>query len=92
MQNVNIEQLIPHRNHMRLADKIIDAQEQYAVTESVVTEKWPLAQDDGVSSLVLIELAAQTSAICVVWKEFEQKGKTKGGKGWLVGVKQADFL
>ncbi|MDM8538888.1 hypothetical protein QUF70_19195 [Desulfobacterales bacterium HSG17] len=91
MLNINIEELIPHRDQMKLADKIIEAGEQYSVTESIATDKWPLAQDDGVNPLVLIELAAQTSAICVVWKEFEKNGKTKGGKGWLVGIKKADF-
>lgn len=92
MLNINIEELIPHRDRMRLAEKIIEANKDYAITESVAAGNWPLAGDYGVSPLVLIELAAQTSAICVVWEEFEKNGETGGGKGWLVGIKKADFF
>ena len=89
---MNIESLIPHREGMKLVDKIVKVGEQTALTESTVTNKWPLFENNGVNCLVLIELVAQTSAVCIGWKEILEKQDNVGGKGWLVGIKSAFFF
>lgn len=87
-----IERLIPHRDGMKLLDAIISADGRQATTESVVTERWPLVEDTGVSPLILIELVAQTSAVCIGWQEAQEAGdKPIEGMGWLVGIKSATF-
>ena len=89
--NLDIETLIPHREGMKLVDKIIKVEEGMALTESTVTKKWPLVENNVVNSLVLIELVAQTSAVCIGWKETNEGRDDAGGKGWLVGIKSASF-
>jgi predicted hotdog family 3-hydroxylacyl-ACP dehydratase len=92
MVNINIEDLIPHRERMKLVDQIIEVDEAKAVTLSTVTDKWPLVQNDFVNPLVLIEIVAQTSAVSIGWKKLRKDGKNAGGKGWLVGIKVAEFF
>lgn len=92
MVNINIENLIPHRGRMKLVDKIIEVDETTAVTESTVTDQWPLLQNNFVNPLVLIEVVAQTSAVSIGWKELKENGNDARGKGWLVGIKTADFF
>ena len=92
MLNINIEDLIPHRGRMIFVDEIIEVEEDRAVTESTVTDQWPLVQNDFVNPLVLIELVAQTSAVSIGWKELKEMGSNIGGKGWLVGIKTANFF
>jgi predicted hotdog family 3-hydroxylacyl-ACP dehydratase len=87
--DMDIETLIPHRGRMRLIAEVLDVDDDYAVTSSAVTEKWPLCRDGSVDSLVTIELVAQTAALMEGWKR-QQTGRG-GTKGWLVGVKAADF-
>ncbi len=89
--NLEIERLIPHRGRMKLVDQIIRVDDNSAETESLVTDGWPLFQDDAVSPLVLIELAAQTAAICIGWNKLQETGVHGEGRGWLVGIKSADF-
>lgn len=87
-----IENLIPHRQRLKLIDTIISVDQEHAVTLATVTEGWPLLSGDDVSPLVLIELAAQTAGVCIGWNE---KIKTNGpqgeARGWLVGIKKAHF-
>jgi predicted hotdog family 3-hydroxylacyl-ACP dehydratase len=91
--NDEIERLIPHREGMKLLDAIITADGRQATTESVVTDRWPLVENRRASPLVLIELVAQTSAVCIGWKEAQEAGDEPiEGKGWLVGIKSADFF
>ena len=92
MVNINIEDLIPHRGRMKLVDQIIEVDEAAAVTLSTVTDKWPLIQNDFVNPLVLIEIVAQTSAVSIGWKKLKEDGNNAGGKGWLVGLKAAEFF
>ncbi len=87
----DIERLIPHRDRMKLLDEVISADEEQATTESVVTEHWPLVENGFASPLVLIELVAQTSAVCIGWKETSTGEGLIEGKGWLVGIKRAAF-
>ena len=90
--NINIEDLIPHRGRMKFVDHIIEVDETTAVTESTVTDQWPLVQNNFVNPLVLIEVVAQTSAVSIGWKQLKEDGNNAGGKGWLVGIKAADFF
>jgi predicted hotdog family 3-hydroxylacyl-ACP dehydratase len=87
-----IENLIPHRGRMKLIDTIVTVDQQHAVTRATVKQSWPLLSGDAVSTIVLIELAAQTAGVCIGWNE---KMKTDGPKtkaeGWLVGIKKARF-
>lgn len=87
--DVDIERLIPHRGRMKLVDQIIRADDSFAETEAIVTDRWPLFQDNAVSPLVLIELAAQTAAVCIGWKKLRDTGVQGEGRGWLVGIKSA---
>ena len=91
MVNVDIEELLPHRNGMKLIDSIIEVDKEGAVSKATVTGKWPLIEGDSINSIVLIELVAQTAGICLGWEEHKKKGGHIKGKGWLAGVKEALF-
>lgn len=92
MIDIDIEQLIPHRNRMKLIDEIIEADDGKAVTGSLVTEKWPLFKETHVNSIIIIELVAQTASVCIGYKELKKNDGKLGGKGWLVGIKKASFF
>ncbi len=76
---------------MRLIDRIVSVDEETAVTESTVTACWPMLQGNATNPVALIEVVAQTAAVSIGWKEVHIKGKKGGNKGWLVGIKKADF-
>ncbi|MDD5722860.1 MAG: hypothetical protein PHY29_03870 [Syntrophales bacterium] len=88
---MDIEELIPHRGRMKLIDEVLDIDDDKAVTRARVSDQWPLCRDLFVDPIVLIEVVAQTSAVYI-------SGKTEGGRsatdrrGWMVGVKNADFF
>jgi predicted hotdog family 3-hydroxylacyl-ACP dehydratase len=86
---MDIEALIPHRERMRLINEALAIDNDKAMASSVVTEDWPLFHDGAVEALVTIELVAQTAALLEGWKR--QQSKRGGTKGWLVGIKRADF-
>ena len=87
--DMDIEDLIHHRGRMRLIGEILTVDGDRAVTSSVVTEGWPLCSGGTVDALVTIELVAQTAAVIEGWKR--RQTKRGGAKGWLVGIKRADF-
>jgi predicted hotdog family 3-hydroxylacyl-ACP dehydratase len=87
--SLNIEKLIPHRERMKLINAVLDVNADTVVSSSVVSERWPLCQGSFVDPLVLIEIVAQTAGVHVGWKEGAENGS---GKGWLVGIKSADFF
>ena len=87
--DMEIGDLIPHRDRMRLIGEVMAVDDDRAVTLSTVTEEWPLYRDGSVDALVTIELVAQTAAILEGWKRL-QSGRG-GASGWLVGIKRADF-
>lgn len=91
MTVIDIDDLLPHRDRMKLVDEVIDVNEQTAVTRSTVTENWPLFEEDYVNPIVLIELVAQTAGISLGWTEKKNNGINPEGKGWLVGIKEAAF-
>ena len=87
-----IENLIPHRERMKLIDTITFVDQEHAVTRATVKESWPLYSGDAVSAIVLIELAAQTAGVCIGWYEKMKSDGPRGeAKGWRVGIKNARF-
>ncbi len=89
MLNVDIESLIPHRSPIRIISEVIDIKSESAVAGAVVNSQWPLCDGNAASPIVLIEFVAQTGAVIDGYKR-KMQGKA-GGKGWLVGVKDARF-
>jgi predicted hotdog family 3-hydroxylacyl-ACP dehydratase len=89
MLNIDIESLIPHREKIKIISGILEIKETTAISTAVVNPNWPSYDGDSVNSLVLIEAIAQTAAIVEGYKR-KQKGKD-GVKGWLVGIKSAEF-
>jgi len=86
---LNIEDFIPHREPIRIISEVIEINEESGITGAVVKSSWPLYDGDGVNSLVLIEAIAQTAALI---EGYKKKKQGKGGvKGWLVGIKSAEF-
>lgn len=91
LDDIGIEDLIPHRGRMLLIDEIIAVDENRAVTSAVVSEAWPLFDGKSANPIVLIELVAQTAGIANGWERIQKRGLGSEKKGWLVGVKKADF-
>jgi predicted hotdog family 3-hydroxylacyl-ACP dehydratase len=92
MSQVNIDDVLPHRDRMRLIDEAIRVDSNTAVTASTVSETWPLFHHNAVDAMVLIELVAQTAGICFGWRERQKRGSITEGMGWLVGIKEAKFF
>ena len=90
IENIRIEDLIPHRDRMKLVDEILEINDQTARTSSVVTGDWPLNEAGLLSPLIFVELVAQTAGVHEGWKS-RREGKA-GISGWLVGIKRADFF
>lgn len=89
MLNIDINSLIPHREKIKIISGILDIQDMSAVSSATVNPEWPLYDGEAASALVLIEAIAQTAAIVVGYKR-KQRGES-GVKGWLVGIKNAEF-
>ena len=91
LENIAIKDLIPHRGRMLLIEEILEIDHSHAVTVAVADKSWPLAGNNGIQPLILVELAAQTAGVCNGWDRIINQGVDSEKKGWLVGVKQADF-
>ena len=89
MLNIDIESLIPHRDRIKMISELLEITPESAVAGAVVKSDWPLCDGNAVSPIVLVEIVAQTGAVIDGYKRKIQC-KT-GGKGWLVGVKDARF-
>lgn len=89
--DVTPRQLLPHRKDMLLIDRILEVDREKAVTKAVVGRHWPLIAGDAVSTLVAVELIAQTAGICNGWINLQRHGDDFSRRGWLVGVKRAFF-
>ena len=89
MLNIDIESLIPHREKIKIISGILEIKETTAISTAVINPNWPSYDGAAVNSLVLIEAIAQTAAIVDGYKR-KQQGKD-GVKGWLVGIKSAEF-
>ncbi len=86
---IDIESLIPHREPIRIITDVIELKDNSGITTAVVNERWPLYDGRAVRSLILIEAIAQTAALMEGYKR-KKEGKS-GVKGWLVGIKSAEF-
>ena len=62
MPLINLEDVIPHRDGMLLVGRILEVDEEKAVSESIATGKWPLVMEGFVNSLVTVELVATHGA------------------------------
>lgn len=83
-----IEEIIPHRDLMRLVDTFAGHDEmKRGVTRTVARETWPLCDGFHVSPTVMIELVAQATAAMAGWEDVK-RGK-RVGFGYIVGIKQA---
>lgn len=87
----SLEELLPHRGNMLLIDDVLEVESEYAVTVSTLDDSFPLQQGNGVDALIMVEIAAQTAGICNGLSRIKEEGRESGNKGWLVGVKRADF-
>ncbi len=90
--DLNIEDLLPHRDRMLLIDEILEIDDKAAVTRATVTDQWPLCDGQAVDSLILIELVAQTAGINNSWVRVKKRGQDSEKKGWLVGIKRSRFF
>jgi predicted hotdog family 3-hydroxylacyl-ACP dehydratase len=91
LTNYALEDLLPHRGLMLLIGEILNVDSMHAVTLSKVVKTWPMADQDGVSSLIFVELAAQTAGVCNGWLRIQENGPESEKTGFLVAVKRADF-
>ena len=90
--DINIEDLLPHRDRMLLIDEILEVDNRMAVTCAIVTDLWPFFNGNSVDPLVLIEVVAQTAGINNGWVRIQKHGKDSEKRGWLVGIKQSRFF
>jgi predicted hotdog family 3-hydroxylacyl-ACP dehydratase len=90
--DINIEDLLPHRDRMLLIDEILEVNDKAADTRATVTDQWPFFDGKAVDSLILIELVAQTAGINNSWVRNKKRGQDSEKKGWLVGIKQSRFF
>ena len=89
--DIDIDGLLPHRRPMRLVDEILEADETHAVTRCVVQANWPLVSGGAVDALIIVELVAQTSGISNGLERIRTQGAGADRKGWLAGIKTAQF-
>lgn len=97
MQNITLaeltlEDLLPHRGHMLLVEQVLEVDCQHALTLSRVSPDWPMADENGVDPLILIELAAQSAGVCNGWDRIQTKGLDSDQRGWLVGIKKTELF
>jgi predicted hotdog family 3-hydroxylacyl-ACP dehydratase len=89
MLNIDIESYIPHRDPIRLISEVLEIEDEKGVTAATVKADWPLCDGREINPLILVETVAQTAALVEGHKR-KREGKT-GTKGWLVGIKNAEF-
>lgn len=86
---VPVEALIPHRRRMKLLSRVLTLAHKELQAGATVTESWPLARDGAVSSLLCIELVAQTVSALATWRRGEG---ARPRPGLLVGIKDAQLF
>jgi predicted hotdog family 3-hydroxylacyl-ACP dehydratase len=92
LTDLTLEDLLPHRGAMMFVDEVLEVDRTHALTICRVDTCWPMADDKGVPSLILVELAAQTAGVCNGWDRIQSKGLDSDQMGWLVGIKKAEFF
>jgi len=88
---LTLDDILPHRGDIMLIENVLEADETHAVTESVMSASFPLADERGVQPLIMVELAAQTAGVCNGLDRIRVQGIDSNKMGWLVGVKRAQF-
>jgi predicted hotdog family 3-hydroxylacyl-ACP dehydratase len=86
---IDIESVIPHREPIKIIEEATELQDNSGTAVAVVNERWPLFDGRTVHSIVLIEAIAQTAALVEGYKR--KKRGQDSIKGWLVGIKSAEF-
>lgn len=89
MLNIDIESYIPHRKPILLISEVLEIDDELGVAVATVQPDWPLCDGREINSLILVETVAQTAALVEGYKRIKD-GKM-GVKGWLVGIKHAEF-
>ncbi len=89
--DILITDVIPHRDRMLLLDEVVFVDANSSSAIATVTERWPLNENNQVSPLVLVEVLAQTAAICAGYEEYKSGQNVKDGMGWLVSIKSVNF-
>jgi predicted hotdog family 3-hydroxylacyl-ACP dehydratase len=77
---------------MLLIDDILQVDEARAVSYSKVKADWPLSDGKEVSPMVIIELVAQTAGLSNGLSRLRTQGEEADKRGWLVGIRKADFF
>ena len=83
-----IEELLPHRDRMLLLQRIIKVQPGHCIAQAQVSERWPLVENGETSSLLIVELIAQTAGLAVGVEFYDDEGPQGG---MLVGIKAPSF-
>jgi len=92
MTQYDIEEILPHRDRMKLLDEVLFVDGSRAGTSATVQNNWPLVTGGHVDPLIAVELTAQTGGIIIGVEAMKENTDKKGGKGWIVGIKEARFL
>ncbi len=92
LANMSLEDILPHRDTMLLVSEVIEVDQKHALTLCQASSSWPMVEKQGILSLVLVEVAAQTAGVCNGWDRIHTKGIESEKMGWLVGIKKAEFF
>ncbi len=92
LSEISLLDLLPHRGDMMFVKEVLEVDRQHALTICCADESWPMADENGIFALILLELAAQTAGVCNGWDRVQTKGLDSEKMGWLVGIKKADFF
>jgi predicted hotdog family 3-hydroxylacyl-ACP dehydratase len=88
----DVRDLLAHRDHMLLVDRIMKMDKDLAVTRSVVTDQWPLVDQRGANPLILVEVVAQTAGVHNGWRLLQEQGADADHRGWMAGIKNSLFF
>ncbi len=91
LSDLTLEDILPHRGDMVLIGDVLEADDTHALTTSVISASFPLADETGVQPLIMVELAAQTAGVCNGLDRIRTQGIDSNSMGWLVGIKRAQF-
>ncbi|MBU4262438.1 MAG: hypothetical protein KKC76_11305 [Proteobacteria bacterium] len=92
LSDLILEDLLPHRDGMLLVREVLEVDSRMARALFLVDKSWPMADDQGVHPLIMVELAAQTAGVCNGWERIRTKGLDSNKMGWLVAIKKAEFF
>ena len=85
---LNAESMIPHRHRMKLIERIISPDQNGLRAETTVRKVWPLYERGAVSSIICVELIAQSVSAFATWL---RGPRAIPRIGLLVGVKRAEL-